>query len=239
MFESIAIIIVIVLVLIFIYHRTGDVLVNAISGTIVYLAFKYIKNKHELAQNNQNKLGGGEDTKKPKKLGNYTEKEIYRILNELNYANFRLNQHPEWCTYNDSLSGKKIQLELDLYSDEVAIAIEYNGPQHYSENYWDSFYKYAKYVQNSIVKSEICKENGVELIVIPYTVEPKDLKHYIKSRLLDIKVIRERIDMTEADWKKWKSSPKYIAPIREPKIEKIREIKKAVISRELNEIYED
>lgn len=228
MFKNIGVIVVIVLLLIFIYRKKSDILAGIISGTVVYFAFKYLTDEQD-----KTKIGGRE-----KRLGNYTEKEIYRILNELNYANFRLNQHPDWCTYNDSLSGKKIQLELDLYSAETAIAIEYNGPQHYSEEYWDSFYKYAKYVQNSIVKTEICRENGVDLIVIPYTVETKDLKKYIKSRLLDIKIIRERIGMTEKEWKKRKDTDKYLPPVREPKIEKIREIKKAVISRELNEIYE-
>lgn len=239
MFRTSVIAIIIILILLFIYHRKGDIFVGIISGTIVYLVSRYINDVPE-----NSKMGGSENTGKngksgkPKKLGKYTEKEIYRILNDLNYTKFRLNQHPEWCTYNDSLSGKKVQLELDLYSEDSAIAIEYNGPQHYSEEYWDSFYKYAKYVQNSNVKKEICRENGVELITIPFTVENKDLKKYIKSRLLEIKIIRDKIDMTEKDWKAWKSSDKYLPPAPEPKIQKINEINKAIISRELNEIYE-
>lgn len=231
----VAIAIIIIILLLFIYRKSGDILAGIISGTIVYLVSRYYIN---LNKNIPPKIGADEKSEKPKKLGNFTQKEIYRILNDMGYSSFRLNQYPDWCTYNDSLSGKKIQLELDLYSEEYAMAIEYNGPQHYNEKYWDSFYKYAKYVQNSLIKPEICKENGIDLIVIPYTVEAKDLKKYIKSRILESKIVRDSIGMTEKDWKEWKSSPKYRPAVKEPKIEKIKEIKRAIISRELHEIYE-
>lgn len=236
MFQT-AIIIVVIILLLFIYRKSSDILAGIISGTIVYLISRYFVHNDTIT-----KRGGLEEESKKngksKKLGNFTEKEIYRLLGDMGYSSFRLNQHPDWCTYNDSLSGKKIQLELDLYSEQYAIAIEYNGPQHYNEKYWDSFYKYAKYVQNSLIKPEICRENGVELIVIPYTVEIKDLKRYLKSRLLESKVVRDSIGMTEKLWKEWKSSDKYMPLVKEPKIEKIKDIKRAIISRELNEIYE-
>lgn len=76
-------------------------------------------------------------------------------------------------------------LEIDCYCDELKIGIEYNGRQHYQyvphfHSSKDAFYT-TKYRDE--MKSRLCKENGVKLIVVPYTVEVKDIENYLKKLL--------------------------------------------------------
>ena len=160
-----------------------------------------------------------------KKLGRYTEKEVFRITNSLGIGRFRRSVKPEWLHAIDALTGEKIQLELDVYSEKLRVAIEYNGPQHYDYSYWNDMYSYAKYIQNGFTKEDLCAKNSVELIIIPYTVPNKDLKDYIKSRLYDLEVIE-------------KKPKRYIKKIVEPKIKHANKIANMVVSRKLGEAFE-
>ena len=160
-----------------------------------------------------------------KKLGRYTEKEVFRITNSLGIGRFRRSVKPEWLHAIDALTGEKIQLELDVYSEKLGVAIEYNGPQHYDYSYWNDMYSYTKYIQNGFTKEDLCAKNSVELIIIPYTVPNKDLKDYIKSRLYDLEVIE-------------KKPKRYIKKIVEPKIKHANKIANMVVSRKLGETFE-
>ena len=76
-------------------------------------------------------------------------------------------------------------LELDCYNDELKIAIEYNGKQHYV--YTPYFHKNKEDFLNTqyrdMIKKDLCKKNGIKLIVVPYTVKHKDIEHYILNEL--------------------------------------------------------
>jgi hypothetical protein len=79
-------------------------------------------------------------------------------------------------------------LELDCYNSNLNLAVEYNGIQHYK--FVPRFHRSPqdlegqKYRDN--FKAQKCKELGINLIVVPYTVKYNDLKPYIMEELKKI-----------------------------------------------------
>jgi hypothetical protein len=73
-------------------------------------------------------------------------------------------------------------LELDLYNDELKLAIEYSGAQHYK--YIPFFHKNYEHFQTQKYRDEIkkmlCEKNDIQLIEIPYTVKLKDMENFIR-----------------------------------------------------------
>jgi len=119
------------------------------------------------------------------------------------YKNGKLSKGEELCKQVvEDMFGKKFycirpnflknpetgrNLELDLYNDSLKLAIEYNGAQHYV--YPSAFLKNEQDLLNQIRKDEykrqMCDENGIYLITVPYTVplKYKDISEYIKYHL--------------------------------------------------------
>ena len=76
-------------------------------------------------------------------------------------------------------------MELDCYNEKLKLAVEYNGPQHY---HWPNFTgqkreDYLSQVRRDALKVARCREEGVTLIVVPYTVTHKHIASYILERL--------------------------------------------------------
>jgi hypothetical protein len=72
-------------------------------------------------------------------------------------------------------------LELDCYNPDLKIAVEYNGEQHYKyipyfHRNRDAFYN-IKYRDE--MKNRLCKENGVKLITVPYTIPINSIEQYL------------------------------------------------------------
>ena len=67
----------------------------------------------------------------------------------------------------------KRNLELDLYNDSLKLGIEYNGIQHYeyTERFHKNYSDFSKQKARVALKKQLCKENGVTLIVVPYVVD--------------------------------------------------------------------
>jgi hypothetical protein len=76
-------------------------------------------------------------------------------------------------------------LELDCYNDELKLAVEYNGIQHYKFcNYFHKSYEHFKTQQyRDVIKQNMCAQNGIVLIEVPYTVKIKDIEAYILDEL--------------------------------------------------------
>jgi hypothetical protein len=71
-------------------------------------------------------------------------------------------------------------IELDGYNKELKIAFEYNGIQHYKLiEYWQDQEKFDHLQNTDKLKIQLCKENDINLIVIPYTVKYEDLYTFI------------------------------------------------------------
>jgi len=89
---------------------------------------------------------------------------------------------PNWL-----IGTKKRKLELDGYNKDLKIAFEYQGKQHYEyiEGFHKSIkdFKYQK--EKDRLKIQKCKENGINLIQVPYRIKFKNMEKYIikKSNL--------------------------------------------------------
>ena len=74
--------------------------------------------------------------------------------------------------------------ELDGYNEELKIAFEYNGIQHYE--YIPFFHRkdpinLEKQKERDRLKEKMCKEEDIILFVIPYTIKYENLVEYIKN----------------------------------------------------------
>lgn len=68
-------------------------------------------------------------------------------------------------------------LQLDGYNEELMLAFEYNGEQHYE--YIPFFHnndirRFKKQQERDLRKIELCKNNNIFLIIIPYWIEDKE-----------------------------------------------------------------
>lgn len=75
----------------------------------------------------------------------------------------------------------KRNLELDCYNEELKLAVEYNGIQHYK---WPNFTgqtkeAFIKQVRRDRYKVDTCDANGVYLITVPYNVPHDRIRDYI------------------------------------------------------------
>lgn len=79
----------------------------------------------------------------------------------------------------------KKNLELDCFCEELMIALEYNGQQHYT--YTPYYHKnkrdFFSQVHRDDWKRKKCKELGIKLIEIPYWIPEIELEAYITKEL--------------------------------------------------------
>jgi len=87
-------------------------------------------------------------------------------------------------------------LELDGYNDQLKIAFEYNGEQHYKAiPYFGGTEKLINQQEKDSIKLKYCEENGINLIVIPYTINYENLYSFIIEKFPD-KNFEKNIDYT-------------------------------------------
>ena len=81
-----------------------------------------------------------------------------------------------------------------MYNDELKLAVEYNGVQHYkfSRFFHKTNEDFEKLQEHDIIKKDLCEKKGVNLIVIKYT--ETDIKKFLTNELkkLEIKIIPEK-----------------------------------------------
>lgn len=86
----------------------------------------------------------------------------------------------EWLR---STSGRK--LKLDGYNEELKLAFEYQGKQHYEKNKY--FHKhpgsYEKCCSRDKEKRRLCQNNNVVLIEVPFTVKLHEMRDFIIEKL--------------------------------------------------------
>ncbi len=80
----------------------------------------------------------------------------------------------------NKVTGKN--LELDIYNDELKLAIEYDGQQH--AKYVPFFHKNYEHFVNQQYRDEIkkmlCEKNGIKLISVPHTIQIDDIETYLR-----------------------------------------------------------
>ena len=86
-------------------------------------------------------------------------------------------------------------LELDGYNEELGIAIEYNGIQHYQ--YHPFFHnndseKFKAQQQRDTWKEKTCKQRGIKFMKVPYKLVFDDICEYLYdfAIILDIEMVR-------------------------------------------------
>lgn len=98
------------------------------------------------------------------------EKECRRIMQKLFQKEFT-RVRPDFLLNRNT----NRRLELDCYNDKLKLALEYNGAiQHYNDR---------DQINRDKMKKEMCKQNGVTLISVPYTVPFNELENYILYKL--------------------------------------------------------
>lgn len=97
--------------------------------------------------------------------------------------------HPDWLVNPET--GRK--LELDGYNEDLMIAFEYNGEQHYRSDhpFNKSYQSFLAQIKRDNYKVDKCDEVGVYLITIPYNVPHRAIPAYIKYYLPDKVLARE------------------------------------------------
>lgn len=96
---------------------------------------------------------------------------------------------PFYCVRPDFLKNPETgrNLELDLYNDELKIAVEYNGAQHYlfPNRLHSDYEEFLGQIRRDKLKVDLCDENGIYLITVPYNVplNYEDIKKYIEFYL--------------------------------------------------------
>ena len=115
------------------------------------------------------------------------EAECRRILQKLFGVPF-ISQRPDFL--RNPVTGGTFNLELDCYNSDLKLAVEYNGIQHYK--YTPYFHRNYDHFTNQKyrddMKRRMCRENGVYLIEVPYTVKIPDIEEFIINAYKKIKL---------------------------------------------------
>lgn len=83
------------------------------------------------------------------------------------------------------VTGGSFNLELDCYQQDLNLAVEYSGRQHYE--YVPYFHRNKEAFLNQKyrdhMKAQICKEQGINLVIIPYSVKIDNIKGVLEVEL--------------------------------------------------------
>ena len=124
------------------------------------------------------------------KCNNYkSERLMAEYVNKHFTDNTFIKKRPDWLK---NTSGRN--LELDYYCEELKLALEYNGLQHYEYNTY--FHKgnienFHKQQERDEFKKKRCEEEGVYLIIIPYNYDcynEEKLYEYIDEKISEWKI---------------------------------------------------
>ena len=83
-------------------------------------------------------------------------------------------------------------LELDMYNEELRLAIEYNGSQHYRFNammHQNNRDRFQNQQYRDLLKKQMCEKHGIRLIEVPYTVAENKIPEYLYDRLKALQIV--------------------------------------------------
>lgn len=112
------------------------------------------------------------------------ETECKRVLEKIFNKPFN-KVRPDFL--RNQVTGNTNNLEIDCFNDELKIGLEYNGRQHY--DFIPFFHRNKETFYNQKYRDELkrikCRDNGILLIEVPYTIKIEDIEKYIKKDLRD------------------------------------------------------
>lgn len=151
------------------------------SSENIRISFKELLSLPKLSRQNSNRPNEARPASK-KSSG---EQECMRVLHEYFTVPFKSTRPNFLRNPVTSSAGKNYNLELDCYNDELKLAVEYNGRQHY--DYVPYFHKNKEAFRNQQYRDElkrrICTDNGITLIEISYTVKNGDIEAELVKKL--------------------------------------------------------
>lgn len=79
-------------------------------------------------------------------------------------------------------------LELDMYNEELNLALEYSGIQHYIEHpkFFHKYGGFEEQQERDNYKLNFCINNNINLIIVPYTVKGDKLIEFIYNKLIEL-----------------------------------------------------
>jgi len=117
------------------------------------------------------------------------EAECRRVLQKIFRRSFN-KARPDFL--RNPVTGGMNNLELDCYDEDLRLAVEYSGIQHYK--YIPFFHRNKEAFLNQKyrddMKRRICGDNGITLIEVPYSVKTKNIESYLTDRLREFKFLR-------------------------------------------------
>lgn len=156
----------------------------------------YLKNKQNVDRYNKEYCSRPEIVKKRSELshkkyieehGEYkykNEKKCREIFETMFKREFPKRRPKQLITLGNR------HLELDGFNEELMLAFEYDGEQHFLDNKFFNKYEYSLSDRQNEdkLKNELCIKAGIKLIRIPYW-ENKNLESYIRRQLEAIHVV--------------------------------------------------
>jgi len=116
------------------------------------------------------------------------ENECRRVLEEIFRVPFEKSR-PNFLK-NPALGQNN--LELDCFNENLKLAVEYNGIQHYK--YVPFFHSSKEAFQNQkyrdYIKRELCVKNNITLIEVPHYIEIDKIKNFIISELIKKNILK-------------------------------------------------
>lgn len=110
------------------------------------------------------------------------EIECRRVLEKLFNRPFKKSR-PDFLRNN--VTGGMFNLELDCFNENLRLAVEYNGRQHY--DYIPYFHKNKEAFHNQkyrdFMKQTLCRDNKINLIEVPYTIDISNIESYLIKEL--------------------------------------------------------
>jgi hypothetical protein len=187
--------------------RGGVLLTQENSG--VDGTYEYKCNFGHTNNNSWKKIEGGQWCSSCRKTGK-SEEIARHVLQELFKIPFP-KKRPKWLRNSE---GR--QMELDGYSEELGLAFEYQGIQHFQETSMFST-NLKKRMLDDRKKAELCDENGVVLLITTYQDAYEDFQQIFKNQLKEKGFPIQGIDF---------DSPVDMsgAYIKDDRIEELREI---------------
>jgi hypothetical protein len=130
----------------------------------------------------------GDAREKQKKLA--YEARCREILERIFGVSFPRTR-PAWLRNDERGTGTMRKLELDCYSEQLSLALEYNGRQHrvYPNTFHETKQQFEDQKRRDKLKVRRCAEEGVRLIIVPDTVDYEDLYAYVTERLEALGVV--------------------------------------------------
>jgi hypothetical protein len=88
---------------------------------------------------------------------------------------------PKWLVNHNT----KRRLEIDCYCEELRIAVEINGEQHYRfiPHFHKTYKDFLSQQERDLIKAKMILDRGIRLISVPYNIPSNELEKFLMIEL--------------------------------------------------------